>query len=72
VATGQLDPYTIGAHYLAVADDAAIDGMNAMSYRSATSRQCAVWRQVDGSPGTVAALLHSENESPCTVAAYCV
>jgi hypothetical protein len=33
-----------------------------MSYRSTTSRPCAVWRRVDGSPGTVAALLHSDSE----------
>jgi hypothetical protein len=39
-----------------------------MSYRSATSRPCTVWRRVDGSPDTVAALLHSTIESPCTVA----
>jgi hypothetical protein len=29
---------------------------------------CAVWHRVDGLPGTVAALLHSVVESPCTVA----
>jgi hypothetical protein len=34
---------------------------------------CAVWHRVDGLPGTVAALLHSVVESPCTVACpWCV
>jgi hypothetical protein len=39
-----------------------------MPCRSTTSRPRAVWRRVDGSPGTIAALLHSAIESPCTVA----
>jgi hypothetical protein len=39
-----------------------------MSCRSTTSRPCAIWHWVDGLPDTVAALLHSDNESPFTVA----
>jgi hypothetical protein len=38
-----------------------------MSCRSTTSCPCAVWRQVDGSTGTVAALLHNVIESPYTI-----
>jgi hypothetical protein len=38
-----------------------------MSYRSAMSRPCVVWRRVDGSSDTVAALLHSAIESSCTI-----
>jgi hypothetical protein len=50
----------------------ADDRMNAMSCRSATLPPCAAWRRVDGSPGTVVTLLHSDSKSPCTVAAHCV
>jgi hypothetical protein len=39
-----------------------------MSCRSAMSRPYVVWRRVDGSPDIVAALLHNDSESPCTVA----
>jgi hypothetical protein len=39
-----------------------------MSCRSVTSRPCVIWRRVDGSPGTVAASLHSGVKSRCTVA----
>jgi hypothetical protein len=39
-----------------------------MSCRSGTSCPCGVWHRVDGSPGTVVALLHSGVESPYTVA----
>jgi hypothetical protein len=42
--------------------------MNVMSCRSATSHPCDVWRRDDRSLGTVAALLHSVVESPCTIA----
>jgi hypothetical protein len=38
-----------------------------MSCRSTTSLPYKVWRRVDGSPGTIAALLHNGIESPCTV-----
>jgi hypothetical protein len=41
--------------------------MNAMSCRSATSHPCTIWHRVDGSPVTVAALLHSTIEPPCSV-----
>jgi hypothetical protein len=39
-----------------------------MSCCSTTSHPCAVWHQIEGSPDTVAALLHSAIESPCTLA----
>jgi hypothetical protein len=39
-----------------------------MSYCSATSRPCAVWHRVDGSPDTITALVHNAVKSPCTVA----
>jgi hypothetical protein len=39
-----------------------------MSCRSATSHPCAVWRQDDGLPNTVAALLHNIIKSPYIVA----
>jgi hypothetical protein len=68
VAPAWLDPYTVRAPYLGVANDNVDDQMNAMSYRSATSRSCMVWHQVDGSPGIVAASLHRGVESSCTVA----
>jgi hypothetical protein len=63
-----LDPYTVGAHLLGVANDVVDDWMNAMSCCSTTLRSYAVWRRDDGSPNTVAALLHSVVKSPCTVA----
>jgi hypothetical protein len=38
-----------------------------MSCCSATSCPYAVWHQVDGSPNTVVAFLHSDSELPCTI-----
>jgi hypothetical protein len=67
VAPGWLDPYTVGAHSLGVANDVIDDGMNVMSCRYATSRPSTVCRRDDRSPSTIAALLHSIIKSPYTI-----